>query len=227
MLKPKPLWLQQVTPSNTWVTIAPDIYYPTYIKDPSLYPDVIAHEEVHIRQQESMGLSIWMARYFGDRLFRMDQECQAAAAQINEDPSTKEWVIQSFERTLNTATYLYCDVTPEMVRTTIEGYLSLYHTCAENPVIRWERYLASLPPLDYSKYSGTWIYPDTPSTKIQLDYTPWPFEDTYEGYVYNSPVQSNNKGRRSNEDGQDFSSDAGVNSWYKDPILMDKYLDRY
>ena len=226
MLKPKPSWLQRVTPSSAWVTIAPHIYYPDHVKDPTLYPDIIAHEEVHIKQQEAMGLTVWMTRYFGDRLFRMDQECQAAAAQIHEDPTTKEWVIRGFETMLNSSTYFYCDVTPEMIRASIENYLSLYHTCAEDLTKKWAKYYATLPLIDYSKYYGEWSYEPTPMLQPIADA---PLNDSdffYEGYVYPS-TPSNNIGRRANEDGQDSSKTSSYNPWYKDPFSTEKFLDRY
>ena len=213
MLKPKPLWLQQVTPSSAWVTLAPHIYYPTYVTKPELYPDIIAHEKVHIYQQTAMGLKKWLSRYLLDRKFRVRQECQAAAAQIDFNPEDKEYVIKTFETMLNTSTYFYCCVSPETVRSTIERYLSRYQTVKEDPKIKRENYLDNL------WLTSTWHTTSWASRPSSPD-----FGDPFY-YPNVSPlVLSNSKGRRVDEEPPPIED---FDSWYQGSESMDSYLNRY
>lgn len=221
MLEPKPIWLQRLTPLNTWVTLTPHIYYPTYVTHPEFYPDIIAHEKVHICQQEAMGLKKWLAKYFLDKEFRTHQECEAAAAQIHFEPDFKEYVISSFGTMLNSATYFYCDRSPEMIRATIEHYLSLYHTVEESPTIRLQRFLDSFitapyqGPLDFYSAKDDFLYPYVAPLLIQKNEI--------------SPISSlsNSKGRRTSENDTDKSRETSFDSWYQDPVPMERYLDRY
>jgi len=43
--------------------------------------ELMAHEEVHSRQQEKMGVEKWWDRYLEDREFRLKQEIEAYKAQ--------------------------------------------------------------------------------------------------------------------------------------------------
>jgi len=242
MLKPKPKWLQRVTPSGTWVTLAPHIYYPTYITKPELYPDIIAHEEVHVRQQTAMGLKKWLSRYLVDKEFRMHQECEAAAAQVIEGTDDEEYIIKMFQSMLNTSTYFFCDASPESVKETIKHYVGLYHTVAENPVIKKQKKLDALWAAT-SWYTPTWTKNTYPLATWESKYKTTPssrslYEDVYEdlypvlqkdgttGYYSHSEL-SNNQNRRTDEDGQDANGKTDKYSWYQDPILMENYLDRY
>lgn len=47
----------------------------------TLSPDVIAHEEVHLRQQAKIGKDVWWRRYLDDADFRLSQEKEAYIAQ--------------------------------------------------------------------------------------------------------------------------------------------------
>lgn len=40
-------------------------------------PDLMAHEETHVRQQEQIGVEAWWNFYMTDRNFRMKQEAEA------------------------------------------------------------------------------------------------------------------------------------------------------
>ena len=252
MLKPKPQWLQRITPAGTWVTLAPHIYHPTYVTKPELYPDIIAHEEVHIRQQTAMGLKVWLTRYMVDKTFRMHQECEATAAQIIEGTDSKDFVIKTFQAMLNTATYFFCDISSETIKETIEHYLSLYHTVAEDPIIKLRKKLDAWKTSTW--YTPAWANPDFPDFPATDYYGSWDthnvssskrsatpifpskydYEDLYPvlqkdgttGYYSDSEL-SNNQNRRDNEDGQDTSTEASDHSWYQDSIFMEKYLDRY
>lgn len=56
------------------------IYAPTG-RQPT--PDMVAHEETHLRQQaDSGGAVAWWDRYLADRAFRLEQEVEAYRAQI-------------------------------------------------------------------------------------------------------------------------------------------------
>lgn len=44
-------------------------------------PDLIAHEEVHVKQQMEMGVKEWWQKYFVDSSFRLSQEIEAYRAQ--------------------------------------------------------------------------------------------------------------------------------------------------
>lgn len=44
-------------------------------------PDLIAHEEVHVKQQLAMGVEKWWGRYYVDVEFRLSQETEAYRAQ--------------------------------------------------------------------------------------------------------------------------------------------------
>ncbi len=58
-------------------------YYP-YIYNPSgkaVYADLMMHEDMHIAQQEHMGVEKWWAKYLDDSVFRYEQELMAFAVQ--------------------------------------------------------------------------------------------------------------------------------------------------
>ncbi len=64
-----------------------DVAYPynhvIYTDKPEmLTPELIAHEEVHFRQQDEMGLDNWVEKYFEDANFRTQVEIEAYKAQI-------------------------------------------------------------------------------------------------------------------------------------------------
>lgn len=80
-LKVKPWWLQLVVPPYAWVTISPNVYTPDNI-DVSRYPEIIAHENTHLAQQNAMGKYKWLFRYFISRDFRLDQEAKAIAVEL-------------------------------------------------------------------------------------------------------------------------------------------------
>ncbi len=109
MLKPKPSWLRAITPKGSWVTIYPNIYYPESVIDPNAtyYADIIVHETVHLRQQEEMGVEMWLLSYFADPRFRVEQECEAAAEQIMSAPHLKNSIIYTMCSALMSSTYFY------------------------------------------------------------------------------------------------------------------------
>ena len=80
-LKQKPWWLRPFVGTYTWVTISPNIYYPSSL-DPNQYPTIIEHEKIHIAQQDQMGLLKWLYKYFTSKPFRFDQEVAAFRVEL-------------------------------------------------------------------------------------------------------------------------------------------------
>ena len=85
-LKPFPCWASWAIPTGFWMTLAPTIYHPRDV-DPSDFPSIILHEQVHLRQQAS-GLLWWLLRYVLSRKFRLKAEAEAYAVEINSLPLT-------------------------------------------------------------------------------------------------------------------------------------------
>lgn len=46
-----------------------------------MYPDLLAHEGTHVRQQTNMGAGAWWNRYYTENEFRFEQEIEAFRAQ--------------------------------------------------------------------------------------------------------------------------------------------------
>lgn len=65
-------------PAKTVFTYDGAIYNPAKLKLP---PDLVFHEETHIRQQASMGADAWWDRYLADPLFRIRMEAEAYGRQ--------------------------------------------------------------------------------------------------------------------------------------------------
>lgn len=59
-----------------------------------LYPDVLEHEKVHLKQQKKYGLDTFTKRYLNDKKFRLEMEAEAYIHQLNciEDKGLKEAV---------------------------------------------------------------------------------------------------------------------------------------
>jgi hypothetical protein len=53
-----------------------------YSNEP-LPPDLLIHEEVHLKQQSILGADKWVKKYLEDEQFRLTQEIEAFWAQIN------------------------------------------------------------------------------------------------------------------------------------------------
>lgn len=81
--------------------------------------DIIAHEEVHERQQKALdtsegaddGKDIWWSRFLDDQYFRMEQEAEAYAAQYDfmckkhKDRNQRNRILLHYSRTLASPTY--------------------------------------------------------------------------------------------------------------------------
>lgn len=81
MFKVKPWWLRILTPAHAWVTIHPNIYVPRGV-DVFSFPEVVAHEKVHLRQQEALGRGRWLREYLLRSSFRLQQEAEAVATEL-------------------------------------------------------------------------------------------------------------------------------------------------
>lgn len=70
-----------INPANTLFTFGDTIYNPGCI-DP-IYDHLIAHEEVHARQQTEDGMTpeLWWGKFLRDHNFRLEQEAKAYGAQ--------------------------------------------------------------------------------------------------------------------------------------------------
>jgi hypothetical protein len=115
-MKPKPWWLF-FTPGGFWVTLYPTIYYPKGC-DPQAMPKVVAHERVHLEQQQAMGLWSWLLRYCLMPKFRLSQEAEAIAA---EQPN--ELTIEWYARALASWRYLWAAPSPASAEVVIREVL--------------------------------------------------------------------------------------------------------
>lgn len=65
------------------------VYKPVFAYYPNIYnpfgrdltPDVVHHEEVHLRQQKDIGVDVWYNKYLHDAGFRLKQELEAYSEQ--------------------------------------------------------------------------------------------------------------------------------------------------
>jgi len=48
----------------------------------NLSPDLIIHEQTHLKQQKKYGLDVWLERYIDDEEFRLKMELQAYRKQL-------------------------------------------------------------------------------------------------------------------------------------------------
>ena len=100
---PKPWWLRLFTLPFQWATIFPRIYHPADV-NPQAWPNLIAHENTHLQQQEAMGVARWLVRYLFDRRFRFRQEIQAMRVELAATaPAQRESVARDYARLLATS----------------------------------------------------------------------------------------------------------------------------
>jgi hypothetical protein len=91
---------------SRWITIYPNIYHPEYI-DLAKYQPVINHENVHLRQQEYMGLYKWLFKYIVSRSFRLDQEVEAIAVELKSYPSIPYGLLDAYAEDLSDSAYMW------------------------------------------------------------------------------------------------------------------------
>lgn len=108
MIRTKPWWLTIFTPASAWVTIYPNIYHPQGLI-PSEWPDIIAHESIHLSQQEKTGRFKWLFKYFTNKSFRLDQECEGIVAELFNLPPhfDKDWRMKSYAELLSGRYYFW------------------------------------------------------------------------------------------------------------------------
>lgn len=68
----------QIPEARVVITYGDTVYMPG---GGSMYPDLKAHESVHVRQQNAFGVKQWWDRYIVDQQFRFEQELEAYRAQ--------------------------------------------------------------------------------------------------------------------------------------------------
>ena len=73
----------------------------------NLPPDLIIHEQVHLKQQEKYGLDVWLEKYIDDEEFRLKMELQAYRKQLNsiKDREKRNGVRIRVSRDLGSALY--------------------------------------------------------------------------------------------------------------------------
>ncbi len=120
VLKPRPWWLFWIG-AGRWVTVAPHVYHPKDTTDPQRHPSIIAHEKVHLRQQqEAPSLRGWLWRYCTNRAFRLQQEAEAVAVEIaTGDPRRADRLRTRYATYLSGFAYLWAARTPRHALTAI------------------------------------------------------------------------------------------------------------
>ena len=113
MLKPRPWWLWWLS-ETTWMTIDESIYHPRNI-DPTKFPWLVAHEEVHVKQQEEIGWVIWIYKWLTDKNFRLTQEAAGIAKELSISGQSPDWYIEQ----LCGPMYRYAASSPDEARNAI------------------------------------------------------------------------------------------------------------
>jgi hypothetical protein len=110
-LKPRPWWLFWL-PSWFWITLSPTIYHPKGVH-PGQWPEIVAHERVHLRQQgAAASLWRWYLRYATSRAFRLAMEVEAIAEELavvkwRNSPEAWERSLDEWAEALASWTYLW------------------------------------------------------------------------------------------------------------------------
>jgi hypothetical protein len=104
----KPWWLR-FTGACSWVALYPRIYYPSCVACPQAFPQIVAHERTHLKQQKEMGLCKWLCKYSFNRAFRLQQEAEAIAVEISKtDPVERNAAIFMYGHSLCEYRYCWC-----------------------------------------------------------------------------------------------------------------------
>ena len=70
-------WYLFWVPKGFWITISPNVYYPDTVTDLSQWKHVVAHENVHLKQQVLHNKYIWFLKYIFIPSFRLQMEAPA------------------------------------------------------------------------------------------------------------------------------------------------------
>ena len=106
-LKPKPAWLNRFTGADMWVTIAPDILYPSTVTDPATpeHRRVVVHEGIHIKQQKNrfVFVTFWFPLYVLFRKLRLKWEAEAVAHEVLAAPlAERRGIMENYATLLST-----------------------------------------------------------------------------------------------------------------------------
>jgi hypothetical protein len=80
MLKPSLRW-PRFPPSWLWITIRPNSHCSKGV-DPGPHRELIAHQQIHLRQMANFGQNRWLWRYLTQRTWRLEMEAEAFAVQL-------------------------------------------------------------------------------------------------------------------------------------------------
>ena len=118
-------WYLAIFTAGRWVTVYPYINLPSDT-NPSDFPWIVAHESVHLKQQQAMGVGKWMWRYFTDRAFRLDQEAAGAVAEYKEQVAENrnaDHVLLNYADDFASSAYFWAASSPEAAMTVIKSHL--------------------------------------------------------------------------------------------------------
>jgi hypothetical protein len=94
----KPLWLRILTPGKPVVAWAPHLYlsipFGEYTNAPFSWP-ILQHEASHLKSQIELGRARWIFRLLTSRIFRLEEEARAVAAELQSLPII--FAVQSFD----------------------------------------------------------------------------------------------------------------------------------
>jgi hypothetical protein len=96
---PKPWWLFW-TGADTCQTIG-NIYCPDFVfRNQASFQHLLAHEAVHAREQEALGVARWLAKWAFSRSFRLHAEARGYAAQIALFPADLDFACRALTSSL-------------------------------------------------------------------------------------------------------------------------------
>ena len=107
VFRPRPWWLFWLS-DRAWITLNKVIYHPRSVKDPKLWPEVVAHEATHVHQQIRIGWHVFVWRYLMSRKARLGFEAESFAAELLAHPEfDRARVMVIFSEALASSAYLW------------------------------------------------------------------------------------------------------------------------
>lgn len=111
-IRPKPWWLEAFTQPYQWVSLAGTIYHPEDI-EPYRWPTLIAHESVHLEQQQRDGLFRFLWRYLTNPHARLEYEAEAIAVEVSQsNPAARAGLIDWYAQALAGKPYRHAASSP-------------------------------------------------------------------------------------------------------------------
>jgi len=110
MLKAKSKLQTFFIPDDRWFTLAPYIHYPSHYTEAEAerFTTVIAHESQHIKQQSATNKWWWLLKYFVVPSFRLSQEAEGIACELNALPeSARAQVTSAYCKDLSSSAYTW------------------------------------------------------------------------------------------------------------------------